>query len=65
MVKPPCKNCTERSISCHSTCEKYLSYREQLDKQKDLILQAREAQSDLYNFKSNGIKKVMRRKGIK
>lgn len=23
----PCKNCKERAISCHSTCDKYLTWR--------------------------------------
>ena len=23
---PPCKNCKDRSITCHSKCEKYISF---------------------------------------
>lgn len=26
--KPPCKGCTKRNESCHSTCEEYLDWRE-------------------------------------
>lgn len=29
--KSPCVNCNERSVTCHSTCEKYLKYREHID----------------------------------
>jgi hypothetical protein len=36
MIKVPCKDCTQRNISCHSDCEKYLEYKRlaQEDKQK-------------------------------
>lgn len=26
-----CYNCKERRVNCHSVCEKYLSFRKQLD----------------------------------
>ena len=30
--KPPCgKDCPERSVGCHINCEKYLSYRAEID----------------------------------
>ena len=28
-----CMNCTERSAGCHSTCEKYINERAELDEQ--------------------------------
>lgn len=31
MAKVPCKDCPDRVVSCHSTCIKYLEYREQRD----------------------------------
>lgn len=27
----PCRNCTERSYSCHSTCERYRRYKDTLE----------------------------------
>lgn len=36
-MRPPCKDCKERAIGCHSTCEKYKKYRtewEELKKKK-------------------------------
>ena len=30
-MKPPCKDCPDRVLGCHKTCEKYLAYREELD----------------------------------
>lgn len=31
MANAPCKDCPDRVVSCHSTCTKYLEYREQRD----------------------------------
>lgn len=28
MSEPPCKDCGERSETCHSTCEKYKAFRQ-------------------------------------
>lgn len=44
-VSFPCKNCTERKLGCHSTCERYLVAREkhrQLHKQEqeDRVLES-------------------------
>lgn len=27
VARPPCKGCEDRSMSCHSTCEKYLDFK--------------------------------------
>ena len=27
-MMPPCKNCKDRKLKCHSTCEKYNNWRE-------------------------------------
>lgn len=29
----PCKNCTDRVVGCHSTCEKYLAFQ----KERELV----------------------------
>lgn len=28
MIQGPCKDCVDRKVSCHSTCEKYLAFKE-------------------------------------
>lgn len=28
----PCKNCADRCVNCHATCEKYLSWKADCDK---------------------------------
>ena len=30
-MKPPCKDCPDRVLGCHKTCEKYLAFREEVD----------------------------------
>lgn len=35
--KPPCKDCKDRSVGCHGTCEKYKEYRSNLDDRKETI----------------------------
>lgn len=42
---PSCKDCPDRKILCHATCEKYKKYREEIDyinKQKQLETMFRE-----------------------
>lgn len=29
MNKAPCKDCPDRQVGCHSTCEKYLAFRKE------------------------------------
>lgn len=31
-MKAPCKDCTERAAGCHSNCEKYIAFTEELKK---------------------------------
>lgn len=40
----PCKNCKDRHELCHSTCEKYRTYRENLD----AIAEARRLENQLW-----------------
>ena len=32
----PCKDCKDRAIGCHGTCEKYSEYRKQREKEREL-----------------------------
>lgn len=34
MIVSPCKDCPERFIGCHSSCERYKQYRSELDEFK-------------------------------
>ena len=37
----PCKDCTERTVGCHSTCEGYMEYKIKHSKAKDLLDESR------------------------
>lgn len=32
-MKAPCKDCSERCLNCHSACEEYFKYRQEIIKQ--------------------------------
>ena len=34
-MRQPCLNCPDRHTGCHSSCEKYLAYKEELARIKD------------------------------
>lgn len=33
-VTAPCKGCTDRSVTCHSSCERYKQYKQELENAK-------------------------------
>lgn len=33
----PCRNCTERSYNCHSSCERYRQYKDKLEETRAKI----------------------------
>lgn len=30
-VKPPCKDCADRTVGCHAGCERYQAFRAEID----------------------------------
>ena len=38
MIQSPCKNCSDRHIKCHSSCEKWLAYRKEFEAEKARIV---------------------------
>lgn len=37
MVKAPCKDCEKRSPYCHTSCQEYISYRAEKDRENEAI----------------------------
>ncbi|MBO5389409.1 MAG: hypothetical protein J6A59_15000 [Lachnospiraceae bacterium] len=37
MAVAPCKDCGDREVGCHSTCKKYIDFKKENEKQKELI----------------------------
>lgn len=52
-MKAPCKDCPNRQIGCHSTCEKYLEFRKEVDRLK----QERIAKRDVDQYVRESITK--------
>ena len=58
----PCKGCEDRTIKCHSVCERYKAYREEIDR----INSARRSNyGDIVNYTVTRDAKIKRRLGIK
>lgn len=55
MIKPPCKGCEERHLKCHSSCERYLAYRKELERVREAKNKER-----IKNERSTGIPKSKR-----
>lgn len=43
MLNPPCKNCPDRRVGCHSVCERYLEFKTK----RDRIIAKRRAEMNL------------------
>ena len=44
-MKNPCYKCEERIVGCHSSCEKYKSFRIELEEEKKKIVAGKQIQS--------------------
>lgn len=65
--KSPCRDCPDRAVLCHSTCEKYIAYRNKQDDYNELVREGRDFENMKYvcDRRSQEIKKKLHRKGLK
>ena len=49
-----CKNCSDRYIGCHSSCEKYIHQNKEKDMFKEKIRKVKEFESLLYRGRRYG-----------
>ena len=49
----PCKDCSSRNMTCHSTCERYLEWKSVSDKNREEVFKKRMADIDIRDFKAN------------
>ena len=59
-----CKGCVapNRYPGCHSNCPEYLMEKKQWDEQKKIISEQRQAYNNLYEQRSRGVHKALRKK---
>ena len=61
----PCKDCKDRYVSCHSTCERYKDRRKHFDEEKERILKIRHEELDFTKRKMAGIRKMKKGEAIR
>ena len=57
----PCRDCTERHIGCHATCEKYNDARTQKDAAKAATEAAKTGAAQYWGYRADQKTKAMRR----
>lgn len=65
----PCKDCADRTVGCHSTCEKYLSVKSTYKAETSIINKAKMEQDDFDDYKVRDVtatkKKTWSKRGLK
>lgn len=61
----PCKDCTERTVGCHSTCEKYLSVKNVYKAETSMINKAKAEQDNFDDYKVRAVTATKKRFGQK
>lgn len=59
----PCLDCTDRHPACHGHCEKYIAWRIERDRLKDIIRKEKSAQNTLTDIAIEGMIKIRKRAG--
>ena len=58
----PCKDCSDRVVGCHSTCEKYKAAKVDHKEKKEQIYQQKKIEDGMDNYVFSKIAKIKREK---
>lgn len=58
----PCKDCLDRQIGCHSSCEKYLEWNRQHKKDKEELDKKRAYDKQATTYQVESIRKAAKRR---
>ena len=58
----PCKGCTDREIGCHAKCSKYIEWKTEWDKRKNMITEAKIFEYEVGEIKVAGLKRMQKGK---
>jgi hypothetical protein len=61
--KPPCKDCTEREVGCHSKCQRFIEWKKREDLLKEEKREVGRALSDIIDYKRRVVVKHKRKRG--
>lgn len=54
MIIPPCKDCPDRKVGCHSVCEKYIEWKKDNERTRSMRFKAGNIESSLIQIKNGG-----------
>lgn len=59
MIKAPCKDCVNRQLGCHATCQLYIKWKELHEWE---VKQMRKSDADIYYYLRNHSRRVYNRR---
>jgi hypothetical protein len=57
----PCKDCLERTVGCHSTCQKYIAVKAESKRQAEIIMDINNKNDDVDDFRNRTLRKIRKR----
>lgn len=57
-----CKDCLDRNIGCHGSCQKYLEAKSENERKKDWLYRKKEAEKDIEEYRIKAVDAIKRRK---
>ena len=61
-VQTYCKDCTERTYKCHSSCKKYAEFKKQNEEKKKALYKRQGELNDYLYVKFKGLNRIYRKK---
>lgn len=56
----PCKGCMDRKVGCHSKCSKYIEWKAEWDRRKNMITEAKIFEYEVGEIKVAGLKRMQK-----
>lgn len=60
----PCHNCTNRTVTCHSSCEAYKAFFDENEKRKGIIARAKNKEKIMTDYCVSEVLKNHRSRGL-
>ena len=57
----PCRDCLERKVGCHCTCQKYIDVKADYQKQADMVMERHNIEDMADDFRRRTIWKIKKR----
>ena len=58
MIVAPCKDCTDRYLMCHSSCERYKNWKDEVDDIKEKAIKHRATEKMLDERRNKAIQRM-------